>query len=785
MKKILLCALAFAFCGAKASTYNVENVSEFNHIVKSVQPGDSIILADRVWRDVELKLRAKGTKENPIVLTVKTPGKCTLEGISNLRISGEYLIVDGLIFINGHAPSNKPVIDLRTSHEDFAHHSVVRNCIIYNYNQPQKNQSDHWVEIWGKNNTLEYCYFAGKRNLGTTLVIWPNGEQHAPNYHKIYRNYFGERPMLGSNGGETIRIGTSTYSMIDSHSLVEENYFEHCNGETEIISVKSGKNIIANNTFFECEGSIVLRHGNNNEVCGNYIIGNRKPNTGGIRIINTGHKIYNNYLCGITGKDFRSPLVVMNGVLNSPINRYHQVKNVDIAYNTFFDCGKAFHLCVGSDSERTEIPENVKISYNIAYSKDETDIVSSYDKIRGFTFDKNLFISSKGVLKEYGSTDAKYLIERTKEGFTTVMSELVTNNLNYVNTDINGKKRLNEKHIGAFETLNGTARRFIPNQTNCGPRFKWNQPDVMVESKNIYKIKPGTNTLYNAIKKSSSGDTIELAEGKYVSDKKLVIAHDLIIKASAACKSMPEILVNDKKSNTITTLSIMNGATLNLEGLSILGKDALMARNAKYAILIYEGNSLGNYNLIINNCMIKDFTEEGGAAIMARKGTFCDTIKITNSMILNSFRGLALDREKDTPGLYNAEYIYLYNSKFSNLAQWVLNFYRGGNDESTLGGHLMIDHCVFDNVNNMSKQYAIKQVGLVNCDIKNSLFIGSPNLNGPIKLEKKSHSIMNCCVVNSGKVNSKNAVSSNIYYSIDSIESKATDGKNIGLITKF
>lgn len=785
MKNVLLCALAFAFCGAKASTFNVENISEFNNIVKSVQPGDSIILADKVWENVELKLKANGTKDNPIVLTVKTPGKCTFEETSNLRISGEYLIVDGLIFINGHAPESKPVIDFRTSSENFAYNSIVRNCIIYNYNQSQKNKSDHWIEIWGKNNTLEYCYFAGKRNLGTTLVIWPNGEKHAPNHHKIYRNYFGERPVLGSNGGETIRIGTSTYSMIDSYSQIEENYFERCNGETEIISVKSGRNKIANNTFFECEGSIVLRHGNNNEVCGNYIIGNEKPNTGGIRIINAGHKIYNNYLSGIKGKDFRSPLVVMNGVPNSPINRYHKVKNVDIAYNTFFDCGKVFHLCVGSDSERTDIPENVRISNNIAYSTDETEIVNKYDNIKGFTFNNNLFIGKDKVINEFGSSNINYSLKRTREGFMTVMTDVVSNEYDYVNIDINGKQRQTEKHIGAFETLNGTARRFIPNQTNCGPKFKWDKPIESVKAeRNIYRIKAGINTLYNAIKKSSSGDIIELAEGKYINDKKLTISHDLLIKASDECKTMPEILIDDKKSNTITIFSITNGAKLSLDGLSISGKDKNIARNAKYAILIYEGNSLENYNVFINNCIIKDFNEEGGTAIMSRESTFCDTIKISNSMILNSFRGIALDREKEKPGLYNAEYIYLYNSKFSNITQWALNFYRGGNDESTLGGHLMINHCVFDNVNNSPKQYVIKQTGLVNCDIKNSLFIGSPNSNGPIKIEKKSHSIMNCCFINSGKVNSKKGVSSNIFYNTNSIEAKATDGENIGLITK-
>ena len=43
---------------------------------------------------------------------------------------------------------------------------------------------------------------------------------------------------------------------------------------------------------------------------------------------------------------------------------------------------------------------------------------------------------------------------------------------------------------------------------------------------------------------------------------------------------------------------------------------------------------------------------------------------------------------------------------------------------------------------------------------------------------------MNCCLINSGKVNSKKGVSLNIFYDANSIEAKATDGENIGLIIK-
>lgn len=94
-------------------------------------------------------------------------------------------------------------------------------------------------------------------------MVWLSDK---PNYHRIDHNYFGERSALGVNGGETIRIGTSTWSMFDSFTVVENNIFDKCDGETEIISNKSCKNIIQKNLFFECDGTLTLRHGNNNEV---------------------------------------------------------------------------------------------------------------------------------------------------------------------------------------------------------------------------------------------------------------------------------------------------------------------------------------------------------------------------------------------------------------------------------------------------------------------------------------------------------------------------------------
>lgn len=378
-----------------ATSYKVNNLEEYNKRVKTLQAGDSIILAQGVWKDVQLIFYGEGTEQKPITLAVEKPGETTLEGLSCLSLHGNYLVVDGLVFIKGYAP-DKSVIEFRKGTSRTAYHSVVRNCVIDHFNKPNRFDQDSWVHMWGQHNTVENCYFGGKKNLGCTFIVWPNGEGHNRNYHRIYRNHFGPRPRLGSNGGETIRVGTSHVSLDVSGTVIEGNLFEKCNGEVEIISIKSCENHILDNLFLECEGSVVLRHGNRNTVAGNYFIGNGKEFTGGVRVINAGHKIYNNYFYQLRGEDFRAPLVLMNGVPNSVPNRYHQVKDVEILFNTWVDCTLPWQLCVGSDEERTDIPDQVTIANNIVYSPQEASLIKAFDKTDGIRFADNILTSSKG-----------------------------------------------------------------------------------------------------------------------------------------------------------------------------------------------------------------------------------------------------------------------------------------------------------------------------------------------------------------------------------------------------
>jgi len=311
---------------APATEYFVQSQDEYRAISSKLVAGDTVILKNGVWSDFEIVLAGQGRADAPITLTAETKGQVILSGQSNLRLAGQYLTVSGLVFKNGYTPSSA-VIEFRKNSNELAFHSRVTEVVIDNYNNPDKQESDYWVALYGQHNRLDHSHFVAKRNRGVTIAVRLNSEQSQQNHHQIDHNYFGYRPTLGSNGGETRRIGTSHYSLTDSFTLVENNYFDQTNGEVEIISVKSGKNTLRGNVFYEARGTLTLRHGNGNIVEQNLFLGNGVAHTGGIRVINKHQMIRNNYLQGLKGYRFGSGFTVMNGVPDSSINRYHQVEN--------------------------------------------------------------------------------------------------------------------------------------------------------------------------------------------------------------------------------------------------------------------------------------------------------------------------------------------------------------------------------------------------------------------------------------------------------------------------
>lgn len=679
---MLFCAI-LTFSSFALSEVHVRNIDEFNNAVANASPGDIIVLANGIWDSAELVVDAEGTKDQPILITVEDKGEVFLEGQSNLKIAGNYINVEGLVFRNGYTPTGA-VISYRVKKGNPCNNCRVSECVIDDYNPPERFDQNYWVELYGKNNRIDHCYLVAKRNRGVTIAVRLSGEEDRENNHRIDHNYFGYRPTLGSNGGETLRIGTSHYSMSNSNTIVEDNYFERCSGELEIISSKSCQNVFRNNSFFECQGTLTMRHGNETIVDNNYFFGNRKANTGGIRIINEKQTVTNNYLQGLTGHRFRSALVIMNGVPNSPLNRYFQVVDSKASNNLIINCDN-IQLCAGSDEERSAVPIRTEMSNNVIVHDDREDIFTVYDDISGIRFRDNLL--SPNILppsyedRVYGTA-----------AFASRVIEL---------QDKDGIRRPKGCDVGPI------LDRPIPDASNTGvswyPKKNYH---VKFGSGEIIYVTPGENTLYEAVLSSSAGDVLVLSSGAYHSTKIVNINHPVTIRSEGENKP---ILTFERPS----LFTIQNGGSLSLDGIKVDGSECddyagnAVIRTSKYSMI-------DNYKLGLKNCDFKDLDVNHSFNVLTvYKNTFADSISLVNCSFDNiSGHVLNLNKEIDDIGIYNAENVVVNDCSFKDIGGSAIHLYRGGRDESTFGPILQLSNTTFENVGNDQRNKVASAVSL-------------------------------------------------------------------------
>jgi poly(beta-D-mannuronate) lyase len=327
-----------------------------------------VIMKNGTYADAVISFTNKNcTAGNPVVFTAETPGMVVFEGNSRLSFSGSYIIVEGFTWKNGGKDiGSKSVIEIKGDH------SIFRDCAVIDYNNSDLAVDNKWVSIYGTYNTVTSCLLKGKRNLGATLTVWLNNGEAA--HHTISYNYFLDRinGPGADNGLESIRIGDSKTSFTDAHCVVAFNRFENCDGEIEIISNKSCRNSYLHNSFYNNDGGLTLRHGNNCHVDGNFFDGGGKERSYGVRIIGEGHLVTNNYFYQLKGalkEPFRAPLTIVNGLENTPINGYFQVRRAVVAGNVFVNnVTPAIRLGARSNREGMIIPpDTVSILNNVFF----------------------------------------------------------------------------------------------------------------------------------------------------------------------------------------------------------------------------------------------------------------------------------------------------------------------------------------------------------------------------------------------------------------------------------
>jgi len=664
-------ALLSAACGNNSeydsgnnseNVFLVEDQEEYFEAVKNIGPGDTIKLADGTWNNFEILFTGEGDEDNPISLMAETKGEVILTGQSNLRIAGEYLEVSGLVFKDGFTPTQE-VVSFRQNKDHLANNSRITEIVIDNFNQPERQEPDFWVMMYGKNNRFDHNHLVGKRNKGVTMAVRLNSEASQENHHQIDHNYFGPRSILGSNGGETLRIGTSHYSMTNSHTIVENNYFDRCDGELEIISSKSGKNIIRNNTFYESRGTLTMRHGNDTLVEGNVFFGNGADHTGGIRVINARQTVRNNYMEGLTGSRFGGALVVMNGVPNSPVNRYQQVVGSVIENNTLVNSDN-IQLAAGSDQERSAVPIDTTFKNNLIYSESGKDVFTVYDDVSGIEFEGNIVGSGMKPEFSLGFSEKSFDLSKANSGLS-------------LPTKLDG--------IGISPDLDVTQK----NETGA-TWYPKTEPIVPFDSGQEISIEPGDRILSKTISQADPGDIIRLSPGNYVAQKFLKLDKPLTFIGSG------DVKISFERS---ALFEILNGGSLKLENLEINGDDSpdyagnSVIRTSPYAMI-------ENYRLEISDVDFLNLdTNHSFNIVSAAKGTFADHITVENSKFENITGAVfQLDKEDDDYGIYNAEYLTITDSSFKDVGGDLVDYYRGGRDESTFGPHFEMTGSELENI---------------------------------------------------------------------------------------
>lgn len=688
---IFIFYIVILFIACSGQQHAIVVPADLPEALERAMPGDTILIKDGIYADVELALSGRGTAGAPIVVLAENPGNVFIEGKSCLHLGGEYVEINGLLFRNGYSPA-KAVIEYRNGKE-VANHCRITNCAISYFNPSERSKGGNWVLLYGQNNRFDHNSLVGKLNMEVTLAVILDGEQNQQNAHRIDHNYFGLRPILGSNGGETIRVGTSQQEMASSNTCIEDNIFEHCNGEVEVVSIKSCDNIVRHNLFLECSGLLALRHGNRNLVEGNFFIGNGKDNTGGIRVVNEGHTIRGNLFYRLAGDRFFAALGIMNAVPNSLPNRYHPVKDVEISNNRFIDCDHIL-FCVGRNHERIQPPVDVKICNNDFYHSSRGEIYEIFDDISGFAFTANR---------------VNYTGFTGKEGFSR-----------------------SEEVNGGIDTL------AFPKREECGAGW-YKAPAVPAYclSGKTVQVAAGQNTLSAAFKNAAEGDVLELTEAAvYWLDAPLKVDKFVRLQAAAGLTGRPVLRLNGNRRGAL--IEIANGGALEAEHIAFDGQPEPGKAMAVGGISTTDG-MITPYVLDVRGCEFYNFNESGFAAIRGKKGTFAPRVKISGCFF-HDMSGEAINfaGENDDKGIYSVERLDVSDCLFFRTLGAALNLYRGGNDESTTGPYLTVSHCTFEDVNNREQGSVLRLIGVQQADVRDCIFSDSGRGGASIRFDEMS-----------------------------------------------
>ena len=501
-KYIVQLSVILLYCMTlNATNYTVSTLSTLQSKMNAALPGDTVIVVNGtyIWGGINIT-NTHGTNTSAwIVLKAQSFNGVIFSGNTYLQFSGKHILINGFRFANGNVGSND-VISFRNSSNTSANYCRITNITIDNYNSDStgsyantgsKNGGDtlnRWVSLYGTNNRVDHCTFINKYNGDPTLVVWYDNntypQQSTPTYHKIDSNYFKFRGYWGGNEGEVIRVGTSYNSRSNGYNIIEYNLFEYgAQVDPEIISNKSNFNTYRYNTFHNHAGGITLREGRFCNVYGNFFLRDANSTTSqqyGVRVIDKGHKVFNNYMEGLNGNNnslssLRCPIILFNGVTTGSDSTdpafaalYFPADSCTVAFNTVVNCSGGAGVVIGynNGNANTFQPTGIVVSNNlIKMSKGQAAVEDTAgNKLTTYFAEGNIYNAPNGLglAASKGFTTTTLTFGARTNGILTppsAVQDAAINTASYTSLlygiDINGHTRSAIYDVGAQE-LNGS-----------------------------------------------------------------------------------------------------------------------------------------------------------------------------------------------------------------------------------------------------------------------------------------------------------------------------------------
>ncbi|MFI9813806.1 polysaccharide lyase 6 family protein [Saccharothrix variisporea] len=320
---------------AGGHTVHVRDSARLQRALTEARAGDRIVVADGRYAIGAMKDR-HGTAARPITVVAAHRGRAVVEDGQLEVANSSHVTFEGFTW------TNRSTLLITGSN----HVRLTRNHF-----RLTEESTLYWVLVQGADshhNRIDHNLFEEKHQLGNFVVV-EGSETEQSQHDRIDHNHFRNIGPRATNDMEAVRVGRSTISRSSGFTVVEANLFENCDGDPEIVTVKSNDNIVRYNTFRNSQGTLSHRHGDRGTLQGNFFLGGGKAGTGGIRLYGRDHKVYNNHFEGLTGTGYDAALQIDGGDVDveGALNAHWRVYRAIVVNNTFV--GNVSNIEIGAN----------------------------------------------------------------------------------------------------------------------------------------------------------------------------------------------------------------------------------------------------------------------------------------------------------------------------------------------------------------------------------------------------------------------------------------------------